>query len=206
MSKIAFYSDNLDFINDLIFQVEKYAPEFKSFSNDDMTPDVAVIDDNKLEYNRLRELYEKTPLIFLYADNYDIAESNLNIAIKKPFVLTHFIDVLRSANNKLDNSTDGYLNFGAYQLRPFEKEIECLQNNEIIKLTEREVAIIKYLYKCSGVYISKNDLQKNVWKYHDDVSTHTVETHIYRLRRKIEKKTLSPFILTDKGGYKLNME
>ena len=206
MSNIFFYSNNACFADDLISQIAKYAPEFKFCDDENVTPDVVIIDTDIKEYKHIREIYKNSPLIFLYEDKHDILESNLNIAIKKPFILSHFIDVLRSANNKLDNSEDGYLNFGSYQLRPFEKEIECLQNNEIIRLTEKEVDIIKYLYKHKDIYISKSNLQKNVWKYNDDVSTHTVETHIYRLRCKVEKKAMNPFILTNKSGYKLNME
>ena len=63
-----------------------------------------------------------------------------------------------------------------------------------------------YLHKYSNEYINKNELQKNVWKYNEEVSTHTIETHIYRLRRKVEKNGAPQLILTDKGGYKLNME
>lgn len=206
MSNIAFYSDNRDFIDDLIFQVEKYAPEFKYCDDEDVPSDIVVVDNNAEEYNRVRSKHKNIPLIFLYEDKHNIAENNLNITLKKPFSLAHFIDILRSANNKLDNSEYGYLNFGAYQLRPLEKEIENCRNHEVVKLTEREVSIIKYLYKYSNEYVGKNELQKNVWKYNDDVSTHTVETHIYRLRRKVEKKALIPLILTDKGGYKLNLD
>ena len=205
MSNIAFYSDNQDFVNDLIVQIEKYAPEFKACDSE-TAPDVVLIDEDMEKYNQLRHDYQNVPLIFLFTDNCEIKANSLNILLKKPFSLVHFFDILRSANNKLDNSKDGYLDFGAYQLRPVEKELENVLNQIVVKLTEREVAIIKYLYKFKNVYVSKNELQKNVWKYNEDVSTHTVETHIYRLRRKVEKNDAPQLILTDKGGYKLNLE
>lgn len=206
MKNIAFFSDNQDFIDDLVLQIERYAPEFKFCDDEDEPADVVVIDDNPAEYQRIREVYKGVPLIYLFSDKNNITENSLNIVLKKPFALVHFFDILYSANNKLDNSKDGYLNFGVYQLRPVEKEIENIRNHEVIKLTEKEVEIIKYLYKFSDDYISKNELQKKVWKYNDDVSTHTVETHIYRLRRKVEKKNAPQLILTDKGGYKLKIE
>ncbi len=207
MTGIAFCSDNSDFIADLRAQIEKYAPEFKSCDNDDeITPDIAIIDDNPQEYHRIRNQLKSIPLIYLYADKPLTEQNSLNISLKKPFSLMHFVDILRSANNKLDNSKDGYLSFGSYELHPLEKEIKNCISNEVIKLTEREVEIIKYLYKFRDIFISKTELQKNVWKYNEDVSTHTVETHIYRLRRKVEKNGASQLIITDKGGYKLNME
>lgn len=203
---IAFYSDNEDFISDLKAQVERYAPEFKPCDGEQKTPDIAVIDDNIAEYNRIRTDFKNIPLLFLFNDKPVTTQNSLNISLKKPFILAHFFDILRSANNKLDNSKDGYLSFGDYELHPIEKEIKNCHDNKLVKLTEREVGIIKYLYKFSDNFISKNELQKNVWKYNENVSTHTVETHIYRLRRKVEKNGASQLILTDKGGYKLNLE
>ena len=207
MTGIAFYSDNIDFIADLKTQIAKYAPEFKSCENDDeVVPDIAIIDDNPQQYNHIRNKIKSIPLIYLYADKPLMEQNSLNISLKKPFSLAHFFDILRSANNKLDNSKDGYLLFGFYELHPLEKEIKNISTDELIKLTEREVEIIKYLYKFRDIFVSKTELQKNVWKYNEDVSTHTVETHIYRLRRKVEKNGAIQLILTDKGGYKLNTE
>lgn len=207
MSTIAICSENQDFAEDLRIQTEKYVPEFKVCDIDEeILPDVVIIDDKVEVFAEIRALYKNIPLIFLASGKYEIVESGLNIVLKKPFSLMRFLDVLRSANNKLDNSEEGYLNLGAYELRPSDKEIENINNSEITKLTEKEVNILKYLYKFADAYISKNDLQKNVWKYNENVSTHTVETHIYRLRRKVEKNGAPQLILTDKGGYKLNTE
>ena len=65
---------------------------------------------------------------------------------------------------------------------------------------------MKYLYKTSGHYVSKGDLQRNVWKYSEDVATHTIETHIYRLRQKVEQNGGRRLIVTDNGGYMLQQE
>ena len=80
------------------------------------------------------------------------------------------------------------------------------RNNEIIKLTEKEVAIIKYLYKAKDKIVSKNELLQEVWGYSPEVTTHTIETHIYRLRQKVEHEDVSAqIILTSDGGYQLKM-
>ena len=86
------------------------------------------------------------------------------------------------------------------------KEILNLRNNELIKLTEKEVDILKYLYKSGDNIVSKRDLLQHVWGYSPDVSTHTIETHIYRLRQKVEHGDESAqLILTNEGGYLLKM-
>ena len=116
------------------------------------------------------------------------------------------LDTIRAANNKLDNSKEGFLVFNNYELRPNAREIKDLLTGEVTKLTEKEVYILKYLYKSSDRYVVKNDLQKDVWKYNEDVTTHTIETHIYRLRQKVEKDNGRRLIITDNGGYKLNVD
>ena len=116
------------------------------------------------------------------------------------------LQALFSAISRFENSAGGYLFFNDYELHPMNKEIINLRNGELIKLTEKEVAIIKYLYKAGQNIVSKNDLLQEVWGYSPDVSTHTIETHIYRLRQKVEHDDKSAqLILTSEGGYQLNM-
>ena len=74
-----------------------------------------------------------------------------------------------------------------------------------MKLTEKEVKIINYLNN-SNKSVSINELQLEVWGYHSKLETHTVETHIYRLRKKILKKFNNDnFIISKKDGYKINL-
>jgi len=110
--------------------------------------------------------------------------------------------ITAEAYNSYGNSVDFY--FGNFELRQADKEIFNIKNKTSAKLTEREVSIIKYLYKSRGKTISKKELLQNVWGYNIEVSTHTIETHIYRLRKKIEEKMQDKqFIEADNGGYKL---
>lgn len=98
------------------------------------------------------------------------------------------------------------MNFNQYELRPSKKEILNLRNGEVIKLTEKEVAIIKYLYKAKDKIVSKTNCCKEVWGYSPEVTTHTIETHIYRLRQKVEHEdTSAQIILTSDGGYQLKI-
>ncbi len=198
MAHILFISDNKDFAEDLKAQILRFAPDFSFVEN---APDLLLIDENSECCNELRQKYPTIPLIFLSAENKE--NDILNIYVKKPFSLMSFLDVLRAANNNLDNSADGYLTFNDYELRPNLREIVDIQSGDVIKLTEREIDILKYLYKNQGHYVSKSDLQRNVWKYNEEVATHTIETHIYRLRQKVEQKGGRRLIITENGGYML---
>ena len=80
---------------------------------------------------------------------------------------------------------------------------ELLKNEIKLKLTEKEIAIIVYLFKKEKP-IGIRELEKNVWNYQSNIETHTVETHIYRLRKKIIKVFNDEyFILSTKNGYEI---
>jgi DNA-binding response OmpR family regulator len=73
-----------------------------------------------------------------------------------------------------------------------------------VRLTEKETAILKYLYRSGERTITRDVLLSEVWGYNSGVTTHTLETHIYRLRQKIERDPSQAAILvTEAGGYKL---
>lgn len=201
MVNILFFSDNEDFKNDLILQIEHFAEDANVTTE---APDIIIVDEDKNKYLQERSKYPSIPMLLLTSAPQSDTD-NLNLVIHKPFNLMKLIDVVRAANNKLDNSADGFLNFNDYELHPTSKEIADLRSGKIIKLTEKEVGIIKYLYKMRNEYVSKNDLQTNVWQYNENVTTHTVETHIYRLRQKVEHDTRR-LIITDSGKYKLNTD
>ena len=201
MTKILLNSSNEIFAEDLRQQLLKLI-EPAIFVTE--YPDIVIIDED-VDSSELRTKYPAVPFIYL-VNEIKIVQDNLNIALKKPFSLIDLIDLVQAANNKLDNSTDGYLFFNGYELKPSTKEIVDLAEQRTIKLTEKEVDILQYLYKMPDIYVSKADLQKNVWKYHEEVTTHTVETHIYRLRQKVEQKNNRRLILTENGGYKLNRD
>lgn len=202
MANLYLVSENEDFKNDLIMQIGKFVPELII---SDENPDIILLDENLKLYKQFRAQYPSVPMVLLSAEK-RVSEDKLNIVLLKPFVLNELFDVLRAANNKLDNSREGYLNFGDFELHPNAREIVSLSENNCIKLTEKEVGIIKYLHKNSDKFVSKTALQKNVWKYNEDATTHTIETHIYRLRQKVEKHTTKRLILTENGCYKLNTD
>ena len=76
--------------------------------------------------------------------------------------------------------------------------------NKKIRLTEKETAILKYLYRASDA-VGRDTLLGEVWGYNAGVTTHTLETHVYRLRQKIERDpSKAEILVTDQGGYRLN--
>ena len=82
---------------------------------------------------------------------------------------------------------------------------ELINQDKVLKLTEKETKIISYLIK-NNKPISISELQSEVWGYHSNLETHTVETHVYRLREKVFKNFKNKnFILSEKNGYKINL-
>ena len=73
-----------------------------------------------------------------------------------------------------------------------------------MRLTEKETAILKHLYRAGDKVVSRDTLLGEVWGYNAGVTTHTLETHVYRLRQKIEADPSNArILLTEPGGYKL---
>ena len=74
-----------------------------------------------------------------------------------------------------------------------------------ILLTEKEAAVLKYLYHSNDGPVDRERLLHDVWRYNNGITTHTVETHIYRLRKKLEPDPRRPALLvTESNGYRLN--
>lgn len=98
--------------------------------------------------------------------------------------------------------------FGSFEIGPFKFDMETKtlssSQSEDINLTNKEDRILKYLLSRQGAVVSRIDLLRHVWGYNGYADTHTVETHIYRLRKKIGKFTDSKaIIITEVGGYRL---
>lgn len=209
MPNILLLSDNKDLAEDLSEQISLYADDFTVLSEDDENAaiDMIILDEKTGELADIRKEHQRTPVILLQkADDESVENNVMNSVVFKPFSLEKLLNQIRSGINILDNSSEGYLNFNKYIVRPLKKDIYNQRNKEVVKLTEKEVAIIKYLYKCRDRIVTKNELLQEVWGYSPDVSTHTIETHIYRLRQKVEHEDPdAQLILTEDGGYKLKI-
>lgn len=206
MPNILLISDDEPFAADLAGQISHYASDYIVLPPDSQTaPDIVIIDENVQKLAEFKDARLRVPVFFLTSVSEEsIADIPADHIIAKPIDLAAFLDELHSCINLFENSANGYISFNRYIVRPIKKDILNQRNREITKLTEKEVAILKHLYKNRQRIVSKNELLQEVWGYAPDVTTHTIETHIYRLRQKVEHDDPdAQLIVTVDGGYKL---
>ena len=111
---------------------------------------------------------------------------------------------IRAQLRQHEQSDDAIFTVGPYSFQPSAKILQGGETNKKIRLTEKETAILKYLYRRGSLVVSRETLLNEVWGYNAGVNTHTLETHIYRLRQKIERDPSNAAILvTEAGGYRL---
>jgi DNA-binding response OmpR family regulator len=151
----------------------------------------------------------KTPIVMLTAHDSDAdtilgLDSGANDYIPKPFRLGVLLARLRAQLRQFELSDDATFPIGPYTFRPSVKMLIHPDTHRRIHLTEKETAILKYLYRMGDRAVPRDVLLDEVWGYNAAVTTHTLETHIYRLRQKIEPEPASAQILvTEPGGYRL---
>lgn len=93
---------------------------------------------------------------------------------------------------------------GPYQCLPLERLLRAAAQKEPTRLTDKEVELLQALYEAGAEGISRADLLEQVWGYKEELETHTLETHIYRLRQKLESDPAQPqWLLTTETGYRL---
>jgi DNA-binding response OmpR family regulator len=150
----------------------------------------------------------KGPIIMLTAQGSDSdmilgLDSGANDYVTKPFRFAVLLARIRSHLRQHEHSEDAVFKVGPYSFKPSGKLL-LREDNKKIRLTEKETAIIKFLYRSGDQSISRETLLADVWGYNAGVSTHTLETHIYRLRQKIERDpSHAEILVTEGGGYRL---
>ena len=150
----------------------------------------------------------KAPIIMLTGHDADSdtilgLESGANDYVTKPFRFAVLLARIRTQLRQHEASEDAIFAIGPYTFWPASKLL-LNQEGSKLRLTEKETSILGYLYRAGERPASRERLLQEVWGYNSGVTTHTLETHIYRLRQKIEKDATAPAILvTAAGGYKL---
>jgi DNA-binding response OmpR family regulator len=171
--------------------------------------DIGLPDGDGRDYcARLRRQGHSMPIIMLTGANEETdvvrgLDSGATDYIAKPFRSSELLARLRAQLRIFDRSEEAVFPVGPYTFRPAKKLLQDAANNKRIRLTDKETAVLKFLYR-SDAAVNRQILMHEVWGYNPTVTTHTLETHIYRLRQKIEADPARPSLLvTEGGGYRL---
>ena len=157
-----------------------------------------------------------TPIVMLTGNTGEASEilglnSGANDYVTKPFRFGVLLARLRAHLRTFEQSEDAVFTIGHYSFKPAAKKLTPPEDPSgkpvrDIRLTEKETNILKYLYRAGGKAVARDELLEEVWGYNSGVTTHTLETHVYRLRQKIELvKGEATLLLTQPGGYSLAM-
>jgi DNA-binding response OmpR family regulator len=177
-------------------------------------PDLILLDvdlpdfDGREACRRLRAAGIATPVIMLTAADQDDdtiqgLDSGANDYVTKPYKFAVLLARIRVQLRDYEHSEGAVFRLGDYEFRPASKMLLDAAGRKI-RLTEKETNILKYLYRAGEKPVSREELLAEVWGYNAGVTTHTLETHVYRLRQKIESDPANArLLLTEQGGYKL---
>ena len=152
----------------------------------------------------------KSPIIMLTGADSDADQvlglnSGANDYVTKPFKFAVLLARVRAHLRSHEQSEDAVFRIGPYEFRPSVKML-VTDEDKRIRLTEKETSILKFLYRAGGKPVTRDVLLDEVWGYNSGVTTHTLETHVYRLRQKIEPDpSNASLLLTEGGGYRLGL-
>jgi DNA-binding response OmpR family regulator len=173
--------------------------------------DVGLPDTDGRELCRLmRKQGVKAPIMMLTGHDGDAdtilgLDAGANDYITKPFKFPVLLARIRAQLRQHEQSEDAIFQLGPYTFKPAMK-ILIDESDRKIRLTEKETNILKFLYRSPDGVVARDVLLHEVWGYNAGVTTHTLETHIYRLRQKIEPDPSNARLLvTESGGYRLLM-
>ena len=157
---------------------------------------------------RMRKQNVKCPILMLTGHDTDAdtilgLDAGANDYVAKPFKFPVLLARIRAQLRQHEQSEDAVFQLGPYTFKPAMKML-IDENDRKIRLTEKETNILKYLYRAPEGVVPRDVLLHEVWGYNAGVTTHTLETHIYRLRQKIEPDPSNARLLvTESGGYRL---
>jgi DNA-binding response OmpR family regulator len=171
--------------------------------------DVGLPDMDGRELCRLmRKQGVKCPVVMLTGHDSDSdtilgLDAGANDYVTKPFKFPVLLARIRAQLRQHEQSEDAVFQLGPYTFKPANKML-ITEDDKKIRLTEKETNILKFLYRATDGVVARDVLLHEVWGYNAGVTTHTLETHIYRLRQKIEPDPSNARLLvTESGGYRL---
>jgi DNA-binding response OmpR family regulator len=181
----------------------------------DQVFDVIILDlglpdmDGREVCKKLRAAGTRSPIIMLTAADSDDdtvtgLDAGANDYVTKPFRLAVLLARVRAHLRQHTQSDDAIFTVGPYKFQPAAKMLVHGETEKKIRLTEKETAILKYLFRVGDETVPREKLLDEVWGYNAGVTTHTLETHVYRLRQKIEADPSNArLLITEPGGYRL---
>ena len=176
----------------------KFNPLFEEKNN---KYDVILFHNKALKDKNKKIFIEKSSDIKIYTSNKKDLLSNYDAYLELPANLKEINAIVENIFAKSKFSKNSSIKIKNYLLNKNEKKL--YKKNDFVILTEKEIQLLE-LFLNKKKPISKDDILSNVWNYSADADTHTVETHIYRLRKKINDKFMDEkFILNNKSGYYL---
>ncbi|MGB1337488.1 MAG: response regulator transcription factor [Planktomarina sp.] len=185
--------------------------KIKQHSYDLLVLDVGLPDTDGRELCRLiRKQGVKCPILMLTGHDTDSdtilgLDAGANDYITKPFKFPVLLARMRAQLRQHELSEDAIFVLGPYTFKPSLKLL-VTSDDKKIRLTEKETNILKFLYRSTEDVVPRDILLHEVWGYNAGVTTHTLETHIYRLRQKIEPDPgKARLLVTENGGYRLSL-
>ena len=157
----------------------------------------------------MRDNGVKSPIIMLSSSDDEseivsMLDAGANDFLTKPFRIQVLMARIRARVREMEQSEFAVFQVGPYKFRPADKFMEHVEGGRVVRLTEKETAIIRFLYLANDKVVTRQALLEEVWGYNAAVTTHTLETHVYRLRQKIEQDPSNARILvTEPHGYRL---
>jgi len=131
-------------------------------------------------------------------------DSGANDCVTKPFKMGILMARIRAHLRQHEASEDASFVLGHYSFKPSTRVLEDRETGKEVLLSDKETAILKFLYRAGETMVECDTLYSEVWSHAVPLSTHTLQTHIYRLRQKIERDPANPEILiSESGGYRV---
>jgi len=216
---ITIISDEIEFVDalgSLLKDAENYnikvvnSTNLKTKDAFDNLPEIIIVDSFNALLNKnfltesLSRMINLAPVIYLSQDDNDVNDTNFT-NLPKPIYFPQFLKAIKKEMRDFVINKNREIEIGPYSFNYLMKRLVTKTGSEI-RLTEMETKILNFLYKSNGKLIKRETLLTEVWGYKSEVMTHTLETHIYRLRKKISFDCLSQTLLvSESGGYRLNL-
>ena len=216
---ITIISDDIEFVealgglleDSLNFNIKKVNSEsLQTKDLIDNLSEIIIVDSFSSILNKvfLTELLSRVvslvPIIYLYHSDNEV--NNIGVAkLPKPIYFPQLLSRIKKEMRDFVINKNREIEIGPYSFNYLMKRLVTKTGSEI-RLTEMETKILNFLYESNGKLIKRDTLLTEVWGYKSEVMTHTLETHIYRLRKKISTNCISQNLLvSEPGGYRLEL-